>query len=373
MLPVRQIFTLGVSLALLAVACDPLATESADEGGDDLVNGNVDNVAHPEIGLLYSGGGRCTATLIAPDIIITAAHCVAQKTCDEPNCEMNAAFKIGESTYVVGRVRSFPTTLRTDYSDDDVAIAQLTTAVPSSIARPKAVTNQYPRSGTKTAVFGYGCTDRCRPGQPPDDPTRGRVDTRWGELTKASCPGDSGGPTLDWNGHVLRVTSGFDDKTWIDAFGDVVRFADAIRDQVAEWQTKGPASVGKGGIVNCSKITSCGDCTERLGCGWCASKKKCVRGNALAPTDAIAEILHCGVDEWEFLPNQCTTGPLPVKAGPPVADCTAASDCGSCAAQEGCVWCAGNNACLPGTWRGPATKNACPGNKWQVSPQCCGK
>ena len=69
-----------IALAVLAAslaACGGLSTDSAQ---DAEIQGGKKDTGHPAVGLVWiSTGGFCTGTLIAPQAVLTAAHCVADR------------------------------------------------------------------------------------------------------------------------------------------------------------------------------------------------------------------------------------------------------------------------------------------------------
>ena len=71
-------------LSLLAPACaaDWNANETIARG-TSVVDGTI-TWERPEVGTLFIGGGMCTATLITPQVAITAAHCVDFGTTSRP-------------------------------------------------------------------------------------------------------------------------------------------------------------------------------------------------------------------------------------------------------------------------------------------------
>ncbi len=69
----------ALGLALACEACSPREEEAqAGTRSPSIVNGAVDT-GHPEVGLLQTTTGTCTATVISPRAILTAAHCVWDK------------------------------------------------------------------------------------------------------------------------------------------------------------------------------------------------------------------------------------------------------------------------------------------------------
>src|SRR5262245_29061728 len=72
-----------LNLALLVGlgGCVAGQSESIDDtfSLDDIKaeQGGFSDSGHKAVGLLDLGGGFCSATLVAPDVVVTAAHCVA--------------------------------------------------------------------------------------------------------------------------------------------------------------------------------------------------------------------------------------------------------------------------------------------------------
>lgn len=77
--------------AMVSLAgCAP--EESLDDGAaiDEIVGGRPDRGAHPAVlALSIAGRGLCTGTLIAPDLILTARHCVSEVT-ERIDCSSDA-------------------------------------------------------------------------------------------------------------------------------------------------------------------------------------------------------------------------------------------------------------------------------------------
>src|SRR2546426_1037875 len=66
-------------LVLLAVLAGCGGAAASDESIDDIEGGTADS-GHPAVGLVrIEGGAICTATLIAPDVALTAGRCLSGK------------------------------------------------------------------------------------------------------------------------------------------------------------------------------------------------------------------------------------------------------------------------------------------------------
>lgn len=245
---------LAVLLTTLTVGAMTAAPAAAVTGGE------ADGNRHPNVGLIlfYSPDGRfrCSATLVTPTVLLTAAHCtsdtVGQTLVDfrsvvalEPPTGYPVAAdpaagytqaEIEAAGFLSGRAYAHP-----DYSNftdldnwNDVGVIKLdrpvTTIAPATIA-PQNYLDAYAQPKLNKTLFtsvGYG-TEVRKPESGPQKPTpqsyplirrfavqpgqkltsqilqlNGNVNDNRG--TGGTCFGDSGGPTF-LNGYVVTVTS----------------------------------------------------------------------------------------------------------------------------------------------------------------------
>lgn len=302
---IRAPLPLGLFLLAFVPAC---TTELGARppfalGEEGLVSGSY-TYERPEVGAI-SG---CTATLVGPRLVITAAHCLDYGSRSSPG--RYGTFEIrrfaGDSQrFGIERYVSFGGTV----GEDDVALIRLASEVPASIATPAGIARVSPSSGTPVSIFGYGCQVRGRSGTW----AKQRLDTTWGRRTTNLCPGDSGGPTLTPTGEVVRINSGYYlDSVGADIFGSVPFVYDRLVRQAAAWgDTFGAGSPAPGSdagpIVGdagpaprdagvapppppdggpCAQPT-CEAATALPGCGWCDATGRGIRvgawGEALEP------------------------------------------------------------------------------------------
>jgi MYXO-CTERM domain-containing protein len=233
---------LGLALALPACADDggwPTSPEGVDQ--EAIVGGKADTTSHAVIGIITKEGELCSGSLILPNLVLTARHCVAALQSDSVQCgvtmfgavhpasdfaiswDANLRDNIDMST--VYHATSIKTPPDPGVCGNDIALIELSSNVPADQAVPLVPRLDTPPMVNETfSAVGYGITN-------PNDQagnTAGQrmrydgakvscVGSACGANVQAAsnefngqapvCSGDSGGPALDAQGQVIGATS----------------------------------------------------------------------------------------------------------------------------------------------------------------------
>jgi MYXO-CTERM domain-containing protein len=336
----------GAALALVAVllaapGCQPEDGDAVAAIGSSeslIKDGSDDTASKSVVAITTSAGGLCTGSLIAPNVVLTARHCVSPTLpngsaviCDETTS--GPAFS-SSSFFVTTADVVTPGTLLEFFVDEvvllpiegdqlcgnDMAILILAVNVDASQTLPyePRLSDDPLMAGETFAAVGYGAVDgagndagtrRRREGLTVDCVTDGCGDTMFGTNISliewagsgGVCQGDSGGPALDDSGRVIGVTSrGTPDceasiyaytSAWEDWLKDTVVYASGIGVYEAPSWTSGSSVDPEHSMPVGDTCSSDADCPSGK-CLQDGDKRYCTRACAsehACPTQYVCE------------------------------------------------------------------------------------
>lgn len=161
--------------------------------------------AYPEVVYISDGGGRCSATIVGPQVILTAAHCVNDSGEIRPAGFRPLMVNVEDQEFDA-LCKQAPL-YRDNIQDHDMALCKIDRVLPGPYA---TISSVGPELGEEVIVMGYGCigvdsAGRARGGNDgllragvapvTDLPSTGY---HWYETVgrSALCFGDSGGPSF---------------------------------------------------------------------------------------------------------------------------------------------------------------------------------
>ncbi|MFP4599291.1 MAG: S1 family peptidase [Persicimonas sp.] len=242
MVRVSSVKSLGLvallSVAVVASGCveephDPQELASLEQS----IKGGVEDTENSAVvGMFsYDSGGMCSGTLIAPNLVLTAQHCISEVSSEQVICgqsEFGSTYSADRvfvttdpylsrsSDYVTGSEIHLPDG-NGDMCGEDIALLVLSENVPASDAEPIEPRLDEPVEADEVySAIGYGHTgDGSGAGvrriledlqvacDGDDCPSYTSVqDNEWlGD--DGTCQGDSGGAALDEQGRVLGALS----------------------------------------------------------------------------------------------------------------------------------------------------------------------
>jgi V8-like Glu-specific endopeptidase len=308
-LDARWLYVGAMTVCSALSACSAAPQTTIDETGtaEDPLVGGINTTLRPEIGLLAMNDGSCTATLIGPRYVLAAGHCFDFSTGLDG---ANIVLQNSSTPFTASAVHLFGSNSPAFFEVpdgtgdvDDVALVQLSSAVPASVASPAMVSpvppNAYaPPYGTQT-IFGFGCKNRTTQA---GSGTKQYVTFTYGTQTEDLCPGDSGGPVVAGSptneGMIWGVNSGYDTSSGVDSFGAVSYYAEDILGVIRQWESdaieNGVARAGD--VYSTITNTDSGTCEAD-----CQNDSKC-RGATFHSSNSSCQLLSA-VYNWYYSPG----------------------------------------------------------------------
>lgn len=280
---------LGLAVGCSEATTDPIDSESikklpTNTNEQAIKGGEVDRESTAVVGMAVRRGrgiGMCTGTLIAPNLVLTAQHCVSEISSELIQCgqtEFQGELSPGDinvttdtrvsqnSTYYA--VEDVHTPGGSEVCGNDIAMLRLESNVPESEASPRAprLDQEAQRGETYTAI-GYGTTGQNESGRAGVRRRLGGrqvrcVGTNCGRRgiksseyvgSGGTCQGDSGGGSYDGQDNVFGVLSRGGGDCDTSLYTGVFEWSDFIRDYAQKsaseggyappsWASEGPDS-----------------------------------------------------------------------------------------------------------------------------------
>lgn len=248
---------MALGLAAAAAGCSAPGQEPTGQSAQP-ISGGVADVSHDSVFLLVSHHddrtGTCTATLLAPNLLLTARHCVSAGSHEDVLCgdaglgepyPAESFFATNDPQPRDGSPFFRATDIRVpvesgDTCGFDIALVLLGENVPSALAVPAVPRiDQEVQPGEVYTAVGYGVDESgqstgtrmersglsidCQPG------TCGAgVESTEFRGEDGICSGDSGGPAIDAEGKVVGVVSRGGPNCGTPIYGTVTAWRDFI-------------------------------------------------------------------------------------------------------------------------------------------------
>lgn len=201
---------------------------------------------HPAVGYMLDGNlSSCACTLIAPSVVLTAAHCVSNpidrtQQFYSGQVEGMCLFKTSNGEEISGSfLRSY--SFGSHNKENDVAAVILKQPIPATQIAPMAIASQRPTRGQPATTIGFST---CAAGERVEGSPliKRKAHLPVGEQRSIHCKGDSGGPYLNSGNEIFAVTSAGSRERprFTMYYGDVVRFRRQILDIIESESIEAP-------------------------------------------------------------------------------------------------------------------------------------
>jgi hypothetical protein len=373
----RELSALGIG-AWAMLGCSSGAGEGLAEVGDAISGGTLDRTHAAVYQEFTRWGGdervsACTATLIAPNLLLTARHCVASSEREEIVCGRaafgptvaggsvavtNSAILDSSSIFHRGAAVRVPSE-GDDTCGFDVALIILDDVIPALEALPAvpridrnvvqgesyvAVGYGQDENGQQTPgrMLRSGLTVRCDVGNCPNF---GVTATEFVGETGV-CSGDSGGPALDVDGKVIGVVSRGADPCEQPVYSSVASWSDWIVETALDaaaaggydppfWALSGSSDPPVGVLGEGAACSGSSACEEGLVCYYatdpsaarctatcaesaeCSDAKSCVKGYAVPGGGLCLDRTpsSAGTERPAGADEGCAVAPAPGRTG----------------------------------------------------------